>query len=198
MRGEPWRMALQMAAALVVALSYVEGARIVVSSRSTLQINCTDSPYNLVMYDSKIDTVSHIRKWWHKLRVVGNTPEGLVFDALMNQILKDAQGTDAFFINLSDGCPSCEAVSWNKVITSGNTSCYDGMSALEHTRKMVDNMVKNNITVISYYVSKTLTTHHESFEKMYGKYAHFILVTDMMMLARTLNKRFIQRNKVSK
>jgi len=114
----------------------------------------------------------------------------------MPKILADANGTDAFFINLSDGSPSCSAVDWNKAVRS--EIYYDGSTAIEHTRRIVEKMVKNNITVISYFVSDIQQNFHHTFDRMYGKYAHYINVIDMNKLAATLNKRFIQRNRVTK
>jgi len=196
MRGEAWRQTVQMAAAFAVALRFVEGSRVIVSTRSTVTINNCDNAYNLIIYDSKVNDINHIRKWWHRLYASGNTPEGFVFDALMNRILKDANGTDAYFINVSDGMPSCGVTNWSGAYPQETD--YSGWDALEHTRQQVDKLVKNNITVISYYVSDRPATSNVNFEKMYGKYAHYIQITDMVKLASTLNKRFIQRNRVTK
>ena len=195
MRGIEWNMTMQMAAALVTALTFVEGARCVVSTRATYNMINGENPYNMVIYDSRKNRIDWLRKWWHTIYATGNTPEGFVFDALLPKILADANGTDAFFINLSDGSPSCSAVDWSQ--PRGGID-YEGDDAIEHTRLIVEKMVKNNITVISYFVSDKQQNFHYTFDRMYGKYAHYINVIDMNKLAATLNKRFIQRNRVTK
>ncbi len=193
MSGHDWNVTLESTAAIVTALSYVEGARVVVSTRATVNVNAIENAFNMVIYDSKVNNANHIRKYWHRIRATGNTPEGFVFDALMKRILADANGTDAFFINFSDGSPSCGAYNWE----TKSVGRYGTHEAVEHTRKQVEKLVKSNITVISYYISEVISPN-QYFDRMYGKYAHYIEVSDMNKLAHTLNKRFMNRNRITR
>lgn len=199
MGGRPWQNTLRMAATLVTALSYLENVRVVVTSRATNRNSNagTENPYCLTMYDSSVDKIQHIIKEWPHLRATGNTPEGLVFDALREKILNDAQGTDAYFINVSDGEPSCSSTGFVRGGESWKGDLqYRYDDALTHTKKQVDILVKNDITVISFLI--TDAKFHHSFNKMYGKYAHYINVLNITALANVLNKRFTLRNSIVK
>lgn len=193
MAGTEWNNTLHMAAAIASALTYVEGVRVVISTRATARIDWNENPFVMTIYDSKVNNMNHIRKWWYKLRASGNTPEGLVFDALMSKILKDAEGRDAYFINVSDGAPSCSAQDWNN---PQGGSGYGSRTATEHTRHQVEKLIRNGISVLSYLISGA--SYHEAFNQMYGKHAFYINVCDMMKLAYTLNKKFVERTKISR
>ena len=77
---------------------------------------------------------------------------------------------------------------------SNNEIYYHGDAAVEHTSKQVKKILKSGVNVLSYYLS-----HWESsfgsrtdgnFKKMYGKSAQTISVTNMIPLAKSLNKMF--------
>jgi len=190
MLGHEWTSALQTAASIITALSYVANARIVVSTRATTSLGSGESAFNMVIYDSKVNNISHITKWWKLIRATGNTPEGFVFDALMDKILKDANGTDAYFINFSDGCPSCRSYNY----TSNIHETYKADEAIEHTRKQVNKFIKAGISVVSYYISAY--DSNAAFDRMYGKNAHYIDVCNITKLAASMNKVFMDRKRI--
>ena len=92
---------------------------------------------------------------------------------------------DSYFVNYSDGQP------WysNKEIN------YGGSEAQNHTRKMVGNMKAMGISVLSYFIGGSYedSTDNEAFTRMYGKDAEFINSTNMMQVAKTMNKKFLEK-----
>ena len=92
---------------------------------------------------------------------------------------------DSYFINFSDGQP------WY----SNNEIEYGGRSAENHTRKMVNNMRAKGISVLSYFIGGHYESDsdNESFTNMYGKDSEFINATNMMQVAKTMNKKFLQK-----
>jgi len=88
---------------------------------------------------------------------------------------------DSYFINFSDGAPYFE----NKDLQ------YWGQYAVRHTKNQVDNMVHRGIKVLSYFISGKYGYDSESdFKAMYGKGAEFINTSQVVPLAKTLNKMF--------
>ena len=72
---------------------------------------------------------------------------------------------------------------------------YRGSSAENHTRKQVNKMKNLGIKVLSYYISGEYRYEDDktSFKTMYGKDAHFINATNMMEVARSMNKKFLEK-----
>jgi nitric oxide reductase activation protein len=96
----------------------------------------------------------------------------------MDEILKDARGKDAYFLNFSDGEPY-----------SGS---YEGRVAHEHTRKQVQKMITNGIKVISYFIGHAGANSSNNFRTMYGKDASFIDVSSVTEVSKTMNKKFLE------
>ena len=86
----------------------------------------------------------------------------------------------------SDGCPYYG----NKEID------YSGEVAERHTNKMVNNMRAKGISVLSYFIggSYSYEDENKSFKNMYGADASFINATNMMDVAKTMNKKFLEKN----
>ena len=76
-----------------------------VSLRTTISVGQAYKPLIVVLYDSSVNKIIHIKKFWGYLKASGTTPEGLCFEALSKQIIKDSNGRDAYFLNYSDGMP---------------------------------------------------------------------------------------------
>jgi hypothetical protein len=115
------------------------------------------------------------------IKCAGSTPEGLCFDAYMKEIVKDARGKDAFFLNFSDGEPCHEG--------------YGGEKAYSHTRMQVNKMKANNIKVVSYFITSGnhyYSSSMDAFRSMYGRDAQNINVENMNDVARTLNQKFLE------
>ncbi len=67
--------------------------------------------------------------------------------------------------------------------------------AYDHTRKQIDNMKMLGIKVISYFIEgrRKDGENNESFKKMYGKDSHFIDPTNIIDVAKTMNKKFLMK-----
>ena len=93
---------------------------------------------------------------------------------------------DSYFINYSDGCP----------YFGSKEIDYSGRAAESHTRKMVNNMRAKGISVLSYFIggSYSYEDENKSFKNMYGSDASFINATNMMDVAKTMNKKFLEKN----
>jgi nitric oxide reductase activation protein len=136
----------------------------------------------MVVYDSRKDKLTKVRTLFKSLRTAGTTPEGLCFEAIAKDLIPGNSKQDSYFINYSDGAP----------MYSGNGYYYRGSEALLHTKKQVKNMRNLGLKVMSYFISEG-RYGNDSFKTMYGKDAHFIDATNMMEVARTMNKKFLER-----
>jgi len=183
MKGERWEKSLTVAVALATASSKIENLDVVISVRSGTANYATIA----IIYDSKQDDVSKIKKLFPYLRWVGTTPEGLTFEAIMD-ILLASKSPDRYFINLSDGEPY-----YNN---------YSGLAAQRHTKAQVQRLTNEGIKVLSYFItdkfersynSSSTSTRKVAFESMYGKNASFINVEKLPSLVSTLNKLFLIR-----
>ena len=103
----------------------------------------------------------------------------------MKKWLGGVRGEDNYFINYSDGAP------W----FSNVEVYYSGRSAEKHGKKMVTLMKNNGIKVSSYFISDGYMSDSDrnTFGKMYGNDASFIDCTNMMNVAKTMNKKFLQK-----
>ena len=138
----------------------------------------------MVCYDSTKDKLVKVRKLFPALNVSGTTPEGLCFESIMNELIPGTTSQDSYFINYSDGQPYY-----------GNRDIhYSGTTAENHTRKMVDMMRNKGIKVLSYFISDyDYESDRTSFKNMYGADSEFINVTNVVDVARTMNKRFLTK-----
>ena len=76
------------------------------------------------------------------LDVTRTTPEGFCFEAIEKDLIPGNSNQDSYFINYSDGQP---------YYSNGEIE-YSGVSAENHTRKMVSNMRAKGISVLSYFI----------------------------------------------
>ena len=150
-----------------------------------------DKPVVLVIYNSKKDKLTHIKTYWKTLRAAGVTPESLCYEAIMKKFLGGVQGEDNYFLNYSDGAP------WFSVggRYGGSEVYYAGDRAIDHTRRMVKIMKNNGLKIMSYFISDGYMSDSDrnTFGKMYGNDASFIDCTNMMNVAKTMNKKFLQK-----
>ena len=157
---------------------------VVVSVRSTHGDYRSDVPLIMVVFDSRKDKLTKVKSLFKALRPTGTTPEGLCFEAIAKDMIPGNSNQDSYFINYSDGQP----------IYSTNNFHYSGRAAEQHTKKQVNNMRNLGLKVISYFISEYNSDgEHRTFKAMYGKDAQFINATNMMEVARTMNKKFLER-----
>ena len=191
MGGEKWDNTMTSVVAICKAASMISNVDVVVSFRSThdggrySSRSSTDLPLILIGYDSRVDKFSKIKNMWDGIHPGGTTPEGLCFEAIMEEIVPGMNDRDSYFLNFSDGMP----------MFHNNTISYNRDSALKHTRKMVNEIRTRGIKVLSYYIGGEYDgdRYMEAFKTMYGNDAEFINVTNVMEISKTMNKKFLEK-----
>ena len=160
MQGDKFDESVKLAAMFATASKLIRNLRVVVTARSTINQNyygytnkgksdMNDTPYMVYLFDSKQDGIADIRRIFPRLYSTNTTPEGLTFEAIMNDIYKESTNTDAFFINLCDGQPFM-----SKEIGKLNGFRYAGQSAQDHSRRQVDRMRSHGINVLTYFIGR--------------------------------------------
>jgi hypothetical protein len=189
MGGSNWNNAMTSAIAMIKAADMVGNIDVVMSVRTTHDSRQSNGSVPLIMvcYDSRTDKLSKVRSLFKYLNVTGTTPEGLCFEAIMKDLIPGNSNQDSYFINYSDGAPYY-----------GNGDIYySGYEAEMHTRKMVTKMRNMGMKVMSYFIGGDYSyggdTYKKAFKTMYGNDASFIKATNMMDVARTMNKKFLDR-----
>jgi hypothetical protein len=185
MSGDKWNKAMTSAVAMIKACDMAGNIDVVVSIRTTHGRGNTDVPLILVAYDSRVDKLVKVKNLFSALQVSGTTPEGLCFEAIQKDLIPGNSNQDSYFINYSDGQP----------YYSNNEIDYSGRDAERHTKKMCDKMRAMGISVLSYFIGGDYEYDSDktSFTGMYGKDAEFINATNMMQVAKTMNKKFLEK-----
>ena len=192
MCGDKWDNTMTSVVAICKAASMIQNVDVVVSIRSTHCVggyrnrNSSDVPLILIAYDSRVDKFTKVKNMFSHLRVAGTTPEGLCFEAIMDEIVPTTKDRDSYFLNFSDGMP----------MFSNNDISYYYDDALRHTKKMVNDMRTRGIKVLSYFIGDGYENdkNMNSFKTMYGKDAEFVDVTSVMSVSKTMNKKFLEKN----
>ena len=184
MSGEKWNKAMTSTIAMIKACNMAGNIEVVVSVRSTHGDYRSDVPLIMVVFDSRKDKLTKVKTLFKALRPSGTTPEGLCFEAIAKDLIPGNSNQDSYFINYSDGQPVFGTTNYH----------YGGHSAEQHTKKQVNNMRNRGLKVISYFISEYESDReHRAFKTMYGKDAQFINATNMMEVARTMNKKFLEK-----
>ena len=188
MSGKKWAAAMKTSVAVAKAASMVSSLDCVISVRGSYGWGATGAPLMWVVYNSKKDKFDTIKNKLYAVQAAGSTPEGLCFQAVMKEVIKDSNGKDAYFINISDGEPGY----------SDNNMSYGGEYALAHTAAQVNKMKKAGIKVLSYFVCEDLNSYYmprakEQFRRMYGSESEFIDSTNLTQLSASLNKLFVRK-----
>ena len=189
MYGTPWNKAMTSAVAMIKACDMVGNIEVVMSVRTTHGGHSRSSdpkPLIVICYDSRVDKLTKVKSIFKYLSPCGTTPEGLCFEAIMKDLIPGNSNQDSYFINYSDGCP----MFYGKYIS------YTGHAATKHTKKMTTKMTNLGIKVISYFISDgtyTSDLDKSTFHSMYGNDASFISPTNMMDVAKTMNKKFLNQ-----
>ena len=192
MGGDKWTNTQTAVVAIAKACSMINNVDLVISYRSTQTSGSNrysrggkTYPLMLIAYDSRTDKISKIRNLFHLLRPSGTTPEGLCFEAIMKEIEPSATDRDSYFLNFSDGMP----------MFSNDDINYNWNTAINHTAKMVKEIKKRGVKVLSYFIGGRYDSRDEkgTFTKMYGSDAEYIDVTSVLPVAKTMNKKFLQK-----
>ena len=193
MSGEKWDKTMTSVVAICKATSMIQNVDVVVSIRSTFSGDSyrrrlsTDKPLILIAYDSRVDKFNKVKNMFPHIQVSGTTPEGLCFEAIMNDIVPTTKDRDSYFLNFSDGMP----------MFNNDDVNYNWDTAINHTQKMVTTIREKGIKVLSYYVSDSDYDREDSrrdFKRMYGNDAEFIDVTSVLSVSKTMNKKFLEKS----
>ena len=193
MNGKKWNKAMTSAVAMIKACDMAGNIDVVMTIRTThsgsrgYRTGGSDVPMIMVCYDSRVDKLQKVKSLFSALQVSGTTPEGLCFEAIEKDLIPGNSNQDSYFINFSDGQPYY-----------GNSDIqYSGDRAEAHTKKMCDGMRAKGISVLSYFITDYDVSDDDydvkAFKKMYGKDAEFIKPTNMMAVAKTMNKKFLSK-----
>ena len=175
--------AIQMSVAIAKFAEMTKNIDVVISFRS--DHDCI--PLVVIMYDSRKDKFSKVRKFFPYMKVIGSTPEGLAFAAIQKEIESSNTDSQSYFINLSDGEPSF-TIRMNNNGTD-ESIYYEGDAAFEHTRKEIEKMRVRGIKVMSYYIGSSGRSE-KGFNQMYGRDAHYVDTNNVVEIAKSLEKMF--------
>ena len=191
MSGSKWDNTMTSVVAICKAASMIQNVDVVVSIRSTHCVSgyrsrrTSDVPLILIAYDSRVDKFTKVKNMFSHIKIAGTTPEGLCFEAIMDEIVPTTKDRDSYFLNFSDGMP----------MFSNNDISYYYDDAIRHTKKMVNEMRTRGIKVLSYFIGDGYEGNETMghFKTMYGKDAEFVDVTSVMSVSKTMNKKFLQK-----
>ena len=190
MGGDKWKDSMISTIAICKAIDMIPNVDVVVSFRSTHDGNYSSrtsstSPLILIGYDSRVDKFSKVKKMFPHIYPGGTTPEGLCFEAILKDIVPTSTNRDSYFLNLSDGMP----------MFSNSEINYYHEDARVHTKKMVNEIRKMGVNVLSYFIGDDYdrSNNMEDFKSMYGSDAKFIDVTNMMNVSKTMNEKFLEK-----
>ena len=153
MNGDRFDESVKLAVMFAVAAKQIKNLHVVVSARSVYsdtygggrsKSTMHDTPYLMYLYDSNKHNIAHIRDVFEAIYTTNTTPEGLCFEAIMGEIIKQSANTDAYFINLCDGQPF--------MTNDKQRFAYRGQAAKTHSRKQVDRMRARGINVLTYFI----------------------------------------------
>ena len=187
MGGSKWNKTMTNIVALAKAVDMIPNLTIQISFRTTSN---DSTPYIVIAYDSRVDKFMKVKQLFGYLHPNGTTPEGLCFEAVMKQMVGSNGEIDSYFLNISDGEPYYH----------GKGMSYQGSGAAKHTRKMVNTIEGMGIKVMSYFVGDSGYDSDENsssstriFKECYGPAAHYINVTNVNEVTRSMNRLFMNK-----
>ena len=187
MSGTRFEKAIKTSIAMAVAAKMVRNIECVISFRSTTQ----NLPVVWIGYDSRVNNLAHIRKYFPLFNANGTTPESLCFDTLMKKTFPKVKSEEQFyFINLSDGEPVFSVSSRVR----GEGFYYSGEKAYLHCKRMVSKMIAEyKATIISYLMVENEEKDCTALKQMYGREnASCVNTNNLEIIAKSLNKRFLE------
>lgn len=204
-----WNPTITCVTAICVACSMIQNIDVSVSFRSTHSLDGKDLPYIVLAYDSTKDKISKVRQLFPFLKANGATPEGLAFEAILDDCIinRRGMGEDHYFVNLSDGEP---CYTFYNRSGGGHGFSYGGDDAAKHTKRQVGIMKSNGIKILSYFIKTELTLMNnlgmlipiksevedktlKQFKTMYGKDARSINIDNVGQIAKTMNELFLKK-----
>jgi len=195
MRGDKWEKTMTSVVAICKAASMIDNLQVTVSFRTTFSTSRShngSNPYVVIGYDSSVDKIGKIKSLFPYLYPNGATPEGLSFEAIMKHLPKTSIDTDYYFLNFSDGEPAMNYTTNNGVAVN-----YSQESAALHTKKQVAKIAHEGYDVLSYFIKSEGINNPKAidlFKKMYGKSASFINPSNLLQVAKTMNRMFLEKS----
>lgn len=195
MKGDKWTKTITSVVAICKAASMIDNLRVTVSFRTTFNstnVGSNTNPYVIIGYDSAVDKISKIKTLFPYLYPNGSTPEGLSYEAIMKHLPESSIESDYYFLNFSDGEPAM-----NYTTQNGDRITYSQESAAIHTKKQVTKIKSQGYSVLSYFIKNEDYVNPNSvelFKKMYGTNASFINPNNLLQVAKTMNKMFLEKS----
>ena len=195
MRGDKWEKTMTSVVAICKAASMIDNLRVSVSFRTTFSSSKGyngSNPYVVIAYDSAVDKINKVKNLFPYLYPSGCTPEGLSFEAIMKHLPKTSQDTDYYFLNFSDGEPAM-----NYSTATGVAVSYNEDNAAQHTKKQVNKIRNEGYSVLSYFIKSDGLNNVKAinlFKTMYGKDASFVNPNNVLAVAKTMNKMFLEKS----
>lgn len=189
MAGKKWKNTMFVATALCVAGTIIKNIDVQLSIRYTKEFSMRVESYPVLLmaFDSRKDKISKIKSLFAYLEPSGNTPEGLCFETLINELVGGSTEVDSYFLNVSDGQPFFG-------------DYYHGQFGITHTAKAVKKILEKGIRVMGYFVHDSNSygdskdVAFNNFVAMYGKSSsHSIDVTDIQSIVKTMNALFLSK-----
>ena len=148
-------------------------------------------PLLILAFNSKKHTLKDLKNLAY-YNPKGLTPEGMCLNALNEYIPNSSYYLDSYLINMSDGYPTFEKKGF----------VYKGKSALLDTAKVVHDIKKKGVKILSYFIQTSTNRFKEeelinNFKVMYGKEASFINPNNINEVTKTLNNLFLQKDLIS-
>jgi hypothetical protein len=192
MNGTKWNQTLINTIALGYISLNMSNIDLTISIRTTGGERKNQTPLLILAFDSKKHTLNNLKKLG-SFEATGLTPEGICLNALNDYIPPSSYYLDSYLINMSDGHPIFQNLRGN----------YRGEEAVRHTSKVVNNIKKKGVNVLSYFIKsenigKVMDEELiKSFKTMYGKSSSFINPKNISEVTKTLNKLFLNKNMIS-
>jgi nitric oxide reductase activation protein len=191
MSGPKWFKTLTSVVAVCKATSMISNIKTSVSFRTTMRNEHGEIPYVVLAYDSTKDSIQKVITQFKRLSPNNTTPEGLAFEAILDNLSPQKFGEDRYFLNFSDGQPCFQGRRDDGIV-------YIGEPAVEHTRLQVTEIRRMGYVILSYFIESDGIELSESlrkdFKKMYGKDASFVDVNNVMKISNTLNAMFLKKD----
>jgi hypothetical protein len=197
-----WEKTITMVVTIAKACSMINNVRVCISFRTTSEqktlSNIISLPYIVLAYDSEVDKFCKIKNLFPHLNASGSTPEGLCFEAIIDELICQKSGEIYYFLNISDGEPCFYYYGPNN-----STIVYDMSTGADHTRKQYKKILQSGVKGMSYFIKSSNPSypfgglkdkHVDCFKKMYEKDAQFIDVNNITSIANTMNNLFLDKD----
>jgi hypothetical protein len=168
-----FRESLKFAATMAAASKFLPNVHLQVSVRSTFSTRGStrsqrssgsksgELPYIMYVFDSKKHNLKDIEYIFPRLSTAYLTPEGLCFDAIMDDVVLKSRNSDSYFINLCDGEPNM------RYITPSTTFEYNHNISYQHSAQQMKRMERYGIRFMAFFIGDR--SSYRNVYRCYGK-----------------------------